>query len=276
MTREELYEQIRLPGEIIEQLKEYEGHRRGDIPAGIREKLFARGCWDEGIKELRAYLGDDPCGIRILWEQLNLALSYTYEEYMRRGIPGSVFADTFGFVSRFILRTKEIHGKYKYDVDWWLPRQISLQEFRIGCLEYEFVESEESREIKIHIPSDADMRKDALCQSVMDFLEFQKKYLPDWGGVEITTFTWMIIPELEEILPETSNILAFKSLFDIDYVDYEHGWHMGWVFPGCSEINENLPEKTSLQRKLKEHLLAGKRFGNAKGHLVLDRVYGNV
>lgn len=275
MTSQELYELIKLPVGVVEQLKQYEKHRKGDIPAEIREKLFVREYWDDGIKELQAYLGDDPYCINILWEQLYFVLSYTYEEYIQRGIPISIFANTFEIVTRFISGTKDICGKYKYDLAWWLQRQITLQEFRIGSLEYEFVESKEHREVKVHIPSDADMSKETLCQSVMDFLRFQKEYMPNWRDVAITTSTWMIMPELEEFLPKNSNILAFKSLFDIDHVDYEQNRYMKWIFPGYSEINENLPERTSLQRKLKEHLLSGKRFGIAKGHLVLDRIYGN-
>lgn len=273
MTSDELYELIKLPVGVVEQLKQYEHHRKGDIPAEIREKLFIREYWDDGIKELQAYLGEDPYCINILWEQLYFVRSYTYEEYIRRGIPISIFADTFGFVTRFISGTKDVYGKYKYDWAWWLQRQITLQEFRIGSLEFEFVESKGHREVEVHIPSDANMSIEALSQSVMNFLDFEKKYMPNWRGVAITTFTWMIMPELEEFLPKSSNILMFKSLFDIDYVDYEQNWYMGWIFPGYSEINENLPEKTTLHRKLKEYLLSGKKFGIAKGHLVLDRVY---
>ena len=41
---------------------------------------------------------------------------------------------------------------------WWFPRQLSLQEFRVGCLEYEFVELEEKM-ISIHIPSVANLEE---------------------------------------------------------------------------------------------------------------------
>lgn len=272
MTSKELYEMIKLPEGVIEQLSQYENNRKGDIPAEIKEKLFSRELWDGGIKELQAYLGEDPYCINILWEQLNFVSSYTYEEYVKRGISLQVFADTFGFVTRFITGTKDADGKYKYDWAWWLQRQITLQEFRIGSLEYEFVEANGHREIEVHIPSDAGMSKEALCQSIKDFRKFEEKNMPDWMDVPITTFTWMIMPELEEFLPKNSNILTFKSLFDIDYVDYEQNWYMGWIFPGYSEVSEKLPEKTTLHRKLKEHLLSGKKFGIAKGHLVLDRV----
>ena len=273
MTSDELYELIKLPEGAITQLKQYENQRKSEIPSEIKEKLFFREQWDEGIKELQAHLGEDPYCINILWEQLYFVRSYTYEEYIKRGIPLHIFTDTFGFITRFLSGTKDSFGKYKYDWAWWLQRQITLQEFRIGSLEYEFVESNGHKEIEVHIPSDADMSITALCQSVRDFLDFEKKYMPTWTNVEITTFTWMIMPELEEFLPKNSNILRFKSLFDIDHVDYEQNWYMGWIFPGYTEINEHLPEKTTLHRKLKEHLLAGKKFGIAKGHLVLDRIH---
>jgi hypothetical protein len=183
-----------------------------------------------------------------------------------------IFADTFGFITRFVSETKDEQGKYKYNWAWWFQRQVTLQEFRIGSLEYEFVETNGRKEVEVHIPSDADMSFEALSKSVKDFLEFEKKYMPDWEGVELTTMTWLIMPELEEFLPKESNILTFKSLFDIDFVDYNQNWYMGWIFPGYAEVNENLPERTTLHKKLKEHLLSGKKFGVAKGHLVLDRV----
>ena len=272
MTNNELYELIQLPEGAVEQLNQYESQRKGEIPSELREKLFSRETWDAGVKELQEFLGDDPYCINILWEQLNFVRSYTYEEYAKRGISMQIFADTFGFVTRFLAGTMDSQGKYKYDWAWWLQRQITLQEFRIGSLEYEFVEADGHREIEVHIPSDADMSMKELTQSVMDFLVFEKEYMPDWCAVAITTFTWMLMPELEEFLTESSNILAFKSLFDLDYVDYEQSWYMGWIFPGYAKIDENLPERTTLHRKLKAHLLSGKKFGIAKGHLVLDRV----
>ena len=83
MTHLEFYQLIHLPEGAINQLNQYEKQRKGEIPAKLREKLFSRETWDEGVKE--------------------------------------------------------------------------LQEFRIGSLEYEFVEVNHHREVEVHIPSDADM-----------------------------------------------------------------------------------------------------------------------
>lgn len=42
-------------------------------------------------------------------------------------------------------------------------------------------------EIEIHIPSDANMKRDALWQSVKDFLDFVKVYFPEWDSARMTT-----------------------------------------------------------------------------------------
>lgn len=272
MTLEKLYQLLNLPEWVLNELRKYQAERKEEIPENIRKMLFCRDTWGDGVKELQNHLGEDPYSMKILWEQLNFVCSYSYNEYMKRGISEEVFADTFGFVTRFVSSTKDTEGKYRYNLAWWFQRQVTLQEFRIGALEYEFVQTGDNREIEIHIPSDADMRLVSLYQSVAEFIKFQETYMPDWCGAEITTETWMIMPELSDFLPEDSKILKFKSLFDIDSVDYDQTWYMEWIFPGHTVIDDNLPEKTMLHRNLKKYLMEGNKFGIAKGHLVMERV----
>ena len=40
--------------------------------------------------------------------------------------------------------------------------------------------------------------------------------------------------------------------------------------PGFDNVVELLPERTTLQRNMKKHLLDGKKFGIAKGHLKVE------
>lgn len=144
---------------------------------------------------------------------------------------------------------------------------MSLAEYRIGALEYEFVDGEE-REIAVHIPSDADMSVQSIQSSLTDFYEFRDTYFSQWKDVKLTCDTWMLMPELQKFLREDSHIVSFQKLFVIDSIDREATWYMGWIFPGCETIDENLPEKTLLQRELKKYLLEGNTFGIAKGHIV--------
>lgn len=120
----------------------------------------------------------------------------------------------------------------------------------------------------VHIPSDADMSVASIQESLSAFYEFRKKYFASWVDVKLTCDSWMMMPDLEKILREDSNILAFQRRFEIDSIDREATWYMGWIYPGYDAVDSNLPEKTGLQRELKKYLLAGNRFGIAKGHMV--------
>lgn len=271
MKNIELFSLLEIPDEVTKQLADYGNSRRSQIPNTITDKILKRSEWDEGIKELQKLLGDDPNGMKILWELLNMCSSYSYEEYVKHNIPEDIFIATMKFCIRFLHEYYRTFQLYKFIWAWWFPRQISLSEYRIGALEYEFVESGD-REIAVHIPSDADLCRESVLQSIKSFYEFRKKYYPEWGTVKLTCDTWMLMPELKEMLGEEANIIAFQNLFEIDSVDYDAPWYMGWIFPGIEKVDELLPEGTMLQRNLKKYLLDGKKFGIAKGHLKIEDI----
>lgn len=266
MENIELYRMLEIPNEVEKQLIHYGRSRKIHIPNAVINKILKRDEWDAGIKQLQELLGDDPDGTKILWELLNIISDYSYEEYIKRNIPNDIFAATMKFCTRFLQEYYQTFQTYKFVQAWWFPRQISLNEYRIGALEYEFVDAKD-REIEVHIPSDADLGKRSVAQSINDFNKFRTRYYPEWEAVKLTCDTWMLMPELKEMLGEESNIIAFQNLFEIDTVDYEATWYMEWIFPGIEKVDERLPERTTLQRKMKKYLLDGKKFGIAKGHL---------
>ena len=266
MTNETLYQILELPAQVQEKLVSYAGTKPAELPKQMIDKLRARSTWDEGIKELQAFLEPDPDGMKILWELLNYVCTESYEAYVARGIPMEIFTATMKFCTRFLWEHYQIHQTFCYVCAWWFPRQMMLQEFRIGALEYEFVDGVH-REIAIHIPSDADMRPACIDASVSEFEAFRAKYFPDWLGVRLVCDSWMLVPALEQLVGEDSNVLAFQRRFEIESTDTEATWFMGWIFPGYDTVDENLPERTTLQRNLKKYLLAGHTFGIAKGTL---------
>ena len=187
----------------------------------LKEMLLNRKQWDEGIKGLQKIIGDDPDGIKILWEMLNLACD-SFAEYEKRKIPTNIFIDTMKFCTRFLEEHYRVYGQYKFVWAWWFPRQLALEEFHVGCLEYEFVKADVNV-IFVHIPSDA--------------------------------------------LDDKSSILDFQKYFIVENTDYDSMGVMDWVFPGYHDISDQLPENTSLQRKMKKYLLQGKKVGWSRGYL---------
>ena len=264
--KRELYEILDIPGEVQAKLYEYGAGRESDIPNELFRMLLCRSQWVKGVAELKSFLGDDPDGIKILWEQLHIAGEYSYGEYVKRGISQDIFTATMKFCTRFLHEHFRNFGIYKYTQAGWFPRQLSLLEYRVGALEYEFVDGEE-REIAVHIPSDANLSKDFVRRSLDNFYAFRSRYFPDWDGIKLTCCSWMMAPALQLLLGENSNIVAFQRLFEIDSVDLDATWFIKWIYPGYLLADETLPEKTTLQRELKKYLLAGNKFGVAKGHI---------
>lgn len=265
MNNRELYKALDIPAVVVDELNKYEENRVIHIDDSLKHMMYDRKTWDDAVKKIQELLGEDPDGIKVLWEELNL-ICESYDKYVEKNIPYNVFVDTMKFCTRFLGEHKRAYDTYKFVWAWWYPRQISLNEFRIGALEYELVEGN-IREIYIHIPSDADLRRESVQQSIKDFDSFRTMYFPDWENVLLSCDSWLLSPALKELLDEGSNILDFQSLFEIESTEYESMWVLGWVFPGYESISDDLPEKTTLQKRMKEYLLSDKKVGSAKGYL---------
>ena len=266
MNHQELYQRLNLPEVVIVKLNNYANIREFQLSEDLKLRIINRLEWDEAVKELQTLLKDDPDGIKILWEMLDLLCNYTYPKYMARDISDEIFIATTKFITRSLEWQNTYYGENKFTKAHWFPRELAAVEFRIGALEYEFVDGD-VRKIGVHIPSDAVFTRESVLQSLKDFAVFRNRYFPDWKDVTFTCNTWMLAPAMEELLNETSNILAFKHMFELDTIDLEATWFMGLIFPGYFTELADLPEKSSLQKKAKEYLLSGKKIGVAKGHL---------
>lgn len=266
MTHQNLYQLLEFPAEVVEQLNFYETERTFQMQSDLQMRLLSRADWDEAVKELQGLLEEDPYCFKLLFEMLDLVCNYSYPKYKEMDISDEIFVATMKFITRFLEWHKEHYGEYKFSQGPWFPRQLAVIEFRVGALEYEFVDGE-TKEIAVHIPSDAKFDRESVLDSLKEVITFRNKYFSEWKEVPFTCDTWMLAPAMEELLGKTSNVLAFKHLFELEVVDLEATWFMGFVFPGHAGELETLPERTGLQKRAKEYLLSGKKIGVAKGHI---------
>lgn len=269
MILPDLCEILELPVMVSNTVKEYADSHTSVLDEKLREQLYKRECWDQAVKELQSRIGEDLSGFYILSELLQLACQ-TYKSYRAKGIGDTVFVSTMQFCTRFLEDHKKTHGNYAFEWAWWFVRELSMQEFRIGTLEYEFVDGEERR-IYVHIPSDARMAPGYIQESFSEYRKFLRQYYPEWTEADWYCDSWMMSPELKKLLPEDSNILAFQGLFEMISVDYESMAALDWVYPGEKTDYADLPENTSLQRSMKKFLLGGGKVGWAEGKLRSDQ-----
>lgn len=195
---------------------------------------------------------------------LLLAAARAHEEYVRLGIPEEVFADTMRCFPRFVKEHRALTGEWGFDRGWWAWRATSLRLFRIGALEYELI-SGEKRALSLHIPSDASLDPEACRSSHERARAFFAAHFPAYQRAPVVCESWLLHPVLRDLLGKESNIVRFRSLFDIARVDEDDHSYRAFVFRRTDGNIADYPEKTTLQRRLKEHLLQGGRMGSALG-----------
>ncbi len=223
---------------------------------------------------LEAALGEDKDHSRILACHLKGAAD-AYEFYRDKGIGDEIYIATMKCFSRFCGENFVMTGKYNFDREFWTPRQIGFHLFRLTSLEYELVPGEEGH-INIHIPSDADFSPISCSRSLEESRAFIRKYFPAFSGCPYLCDSWLLSPDLEPFLPKHSNIRSFRERFSLLGAE-ESNDVLEWLFycpagrfqavPAISKL-QALPEKSSLQRAVKEHLLKGGRIRNGFGRLL--------
>ena len=232
------------------------------------EKLYHKETWEEGLTELRTALDPDPDGFKILACMLRCAAERR-EEYLAQGFSHEIYVETMKAFSRFVGEHMESFGRYGFDRWFWTVRQLSLVLFRIGELEYEFKEKNGQDVISLHIPSDAKLEMPLLRKS---YEEAKALLVPFFPGAENSVWccgSWLLGPALQELLPADSRILGFQRNFQVTRT-YPDPQFKQWVYKRIDIPNEDLPENTSLQRKMKAWLLAGNEYLSGEGPLVED------
>ena len=242
---------------------------------GIPEAFVIR-AGDSMLAELyHLPVPEDDDGAGKLIRQLMAAVSSRkWGEWSR--IPEDIWLATMKCFPRYISEYHRAWGRDGFDRYGWTVRQINARLFRIGELEYELEDREGQREISLHVPSDAHLEPEPLNESLRRADAFLREYFPDWAELPRTCDSWLLSPVLRELLPSSSGILRFQQAFDLRAADPESDAALEWVFHVAHGQRAGLnpaalPEQTTLQRRMKALILAGRLPGSASG--VLSRSF---
>ena len=260
MDLQELCQAIELPPEVCRAVLEIRNFPSDEALQALTRPETAAEVFAQLAKQVTA----EERGLDMLAWMLRAGL-YTYAEYERRGIEDTVYLDTMKCFSRFVGEHKASYGIYGFDRGFWAYRQLSLTLFRLGELEYEW--TREGREIGLHVPSDADISLPQCRRSLAMFQSFARKFFPQEQrpiGIE----SWLLSPALEELLPPESKINRFRNSFRLTRWNKEDAGFLQWIFGRDDIPTGELPETTSLQKKVKARLLRGQPVGTGCGILV--------
>ena len=237
----------------------------------LQDELLTPGTWDDALKRIKAFLGEDPLGMKILTFML-LCSPKTWERYQELGISRAIFTETLKCFTRFINEHLESYGTFGFDRDFWTMRQLSARLFRLGTLEFELTEDRGQKAVHVHIPSDADLSPQTRHRSYDTARDFIARLFPAYEGVPFLCTSWLLSPALKECLPEGSRIRSCQDEYEVTDVFPEPDSFLTWVYKRPDIPVADLPEDTSLQRNLKKYLLAGGKVGEAKGRLLCKRI----
>lgn len=191
-----------------------------------------------------------------------------YDKYSALGISEDVFWATFKDITFWCKNYEQEYGQIGLGAYEWFHRHIDMTLFRLGRLQFEpmVMEStvgdgietipEGTSVINIHIPQGEPLIWSECEKSIQQAQRI-------WGDeIPYVCHSWLLYPDLKEILSEKSNIREFSKHFhvlQIDFKEREAEWRIfGKVLKNISEY----PEKTNLQKSAKEYLLRGKCLGN--------------
>lgn len=264
MELKQLCEGIHLQEEVRREVEAFCRNPGFDRLGMLREGLKNMETEAQAREELGRQLGKDPKRFGMLACMLACAADL-HQWYQEKGISDRVFFDTMGCFTRFIEECREITGSRAFDREWWTARQVSGKLFRLRALEYEMIYNEDKPIVSMHIPSDAVLTNESFDNSIEEARSFFAEHFPEYGSSAYICHSWLLAPELGELLPGNSRILAFQRRFRIVKVDYQGDDYIQWVFKTRGLPTADLPEETLLQRNMKRHLMAGGKVGNGLG-----------
>ena len=202
----------------------------------------------------------------------------TAEKYRELGIPDSVRDKTLSDITRWAYTWFDMRGELCLGELSWLRRHLSAKLFQLGRLQFCMAEAEWDIPalsvkagdpiIEVHIPADGPLVTEECKRSIDMAREFFAKYFPDYKYKAFTCHSWLLDGELKSILPEGSNILGFRDLFEIVF-DEESNEILRYVFKRTTNPH-NLPSAyptSSFAERVKKAVLSGVKFHESYGFI---------
>ena len=209
---------------------------------------------DSGLSVLRLYLD---------W------LGDTKAQYDSRNIPEKYFWDSMGDLAIWCEDYLKKHGTAGFQEWEWVGYSLRLEVIRIGRLQFEPSVLRQpvtldygsypagTPVLNVHIPAGEPLRQEEVLASMQQAPDFFRRYFQREFSL-LHCHSWLLSPALQQLLPADSRILQFQNLFTLYKTDEQERQTEERVFGFLSENVCAYPENTSLQRAVKNHLLAGK------------------
>ncbi len=206
------------------------------------------------------------------------------ENHEKSGIPKKIFIDSARDLTYKIRECKEASGIFGINVGWWYDRFIFATRLTFSRLQYDVnIYDGETVEyngntleagdfyLGCHIHSEGPLLEEDCITSYREAWEYFHEKTKN-GILTITCLSWLLYPDYMKAFGENSNIGRFAKHFHIYRADSKD-WLISTVLARVfnnEPLSDDLPEKTSLQRRFKEYFKTTKSYGNGAGIIFFD------
>jgi hypothetical protein len=213
-------------------------------------------------------------------------LPHLREYHRQRGIPEDVTRLTLIDLGRNLALQRHHHGVGGFSSSYWLNWHFRGTLYQLGRLQFERVSlggrtgrslTEAGQPygpgdpaLAVHIPEFYGPLSPSACEASFAWArEFFPRHFPEVPYPLAICHSWLLDEQLAEYLPAGSNIVRFQRRFRQAYPpDVNDEDIQKFVF-GRPAPPEQLPRRTTLERAIADHLLAGRHWHIGHGWLAL-------
>jgi len=196
----------------------------------------------------------------------------------KRGIDRRITIHTLKDVNIWVDNYKALHGTFGLAEFCWLRLHYTGKLFQLGRLQFCLgkplagVPSDETV-IETHIQQGIPLHHEDCLASFAAAKQFFAAHFPEVSPAYFMCDSWLLNPHLAELLDESSNIVRFMRLWTpIPFTPDDSAQAIERVF-GFGVKKQDLPdvpENSTLQKKLKAYLLAGNSLNITAGYRKID------
>ncbi len=216
------------------------------------------------------------------------AAEYTRKKYTEAGIPEKIFDDTFRDVGYWCGNDFERYGEEGLRNVKWLSKHLTMRIFRLGRLQFEFSRfaivpkaglkkiaacpcRPFERCIAVHVPQGGKLFFEECLASFAAADAFFAEYYANYRYRTYNIVSWLLDPELKNVLGENSNIVRFASLFGILGRTADSDMNERRVF-GYAKDRASYSPRNALERYTLARILEDKPLYSYHGYRLKDKV----
>jgi len=201
--------------------------------------------------------------------------------YKAHNIPDKVFNDTVADINRNMGEAKLRNGKYVIEsyIFNWLVRHMTNRVIHLGRLQFEAKRIDGNfglvntgdYVLNVHIPAGGRLPHDEILDAYKQAATLFMKLTPEITYKGFICESWMLSPQLKEILDANSNLIKFLNDYEIYHKDDDDSFYT-YVYINKPSNLQDLPEDTTLQSAIKQYLLSGGKIESGRGFIPMEKI----